>query len=290
MKFYYFGGMLNINNTSHIDYLEKVGFDGVLLTYHPYDGDFFIKVARTLKLDQKIKYLVAVRTHTISPQFLCTINKSIKEIQDNRLEINFISGKIEESELNFNGILGNVTDHSSIKDRTEHMMEYIEELSDMRKDKNIYIPDYYVSCTNIHSYNKTTELDQKIILPYWNYKHKFFVEKDEFENKTRGKDLLITNQKLMISIAPIIRETQEEIDAEFPKNKYNTRFDFDEPYLDRQRDYKDAEFFTYEEFVSFIETIKSDGVHGLLISAMQNEQFNLIKYIKKYKNQELICI
>jgi hypothetical protein len=283
MKFYYFGGVLD-STSSNIDYLESNNFDGVLFTYNPYQGDFFVRIAKTLNHNQKIEYMVAIRPHTISAQYLCMINQSISEIQDNRLQINLISGHIKPHESDFNGIIGDITDHSSTKDRTNYLINYIQELSEMKNNTKIKIPDFYVSCTNIFAYNKASELNQKIILPYEVYKNKYFFNRD-VEGQTRpGAELEIKDQKIMLAIGPILRATQEEIDLEFPKNKLIHIYGGGE-YWDRERITTDTEYFTFEEFANFIQSLESEGINEILLnSGYEQERPKIIEYVKKYKD------
>jgi hypothetical protein len=281
MKFYYFGGVLN-SDASNINYLEENGFDGVLFTYNPYQGDFFVRIANTINKNQKIKYMIAIRPHTVSAQYLCMINQSMNEIQKNRLQINLISGHIKPHEIDFNGIIGDITDYSSVKDRTKYLIEYIQEISQMEQNKKIEVPDYYVSCTNIFAYEKATELKQKIILPYAVYKDGYFLDKD-VPNQTRpGAKLNISDQKIMIAIAPVIRETEESIDCEFPKNKITHSFD-GRKYFDREKATTDTEYFTYDEFCKFIKRLESEKISEILVTGSPPaERPNMISYIKKY--------
>lgn len=281
MKFYYFGGLLN-EQGSNIDHLEENGFDGVLFTYNPYQGDFFVRIANTINKNQKIKYMIAIRPHTISPQYLCMINKSMSEIQENRLQINLIAGHIKPHEIDFDGFVGEVTDYSSVKDRTNYLIKYIEELSKMKNNEQIEMPDYYVSCTNIFAYEKATELNEKIILPYAVYKNGYFLNTDVPGQTKPGAKLNISDQKIMLAVSPVIRETQKEIDDEFPKNKIIHTYG-GSSYIDRERITTDTEYFTYDEFCKFIKKLESENISEVLLGASPiSEKPNMIKYIKKY--------
>lgn len=281
MKIYYFGGKVT-PTYSNIDDLEDIGFDGVLFTYSPYDGDMFTLVARTLKLNQKIKYMVAVRPHTMSAQFLCTINESFSQIQKNRLEINIIAGHIKPNEKLFGGILGEVTDESSVKDRTNYLIDYIKELNNLKTKDNVKVPDYYVTCTNQYSFNACSQLNEKIILPYVNYKNKYYRHIEENGLTRRGEPVVIGNETIMLAINPIIRDTIEEIDNEFPKNVSVYNYD-NTISLDRNRQTFDTEFFTYDEFKAFVKKLESEGIYGILLNTTSQEENKIFfKYMKKY--------
>lgn len=287
MRFYYFGGLLN-NQGSNIDDLEENGFDGVLFTYNPYQGDFFVRIANTINKNQKIKYMIAIRPHTMSAQYLCMINQSMNDIQTDRLQINLIAGHIKPHEIDFNGIIGEVTDYSSVKDRTNYLIEYIDELSKMEQNEKIKVPDYYVSCTNIFAYEKATELKQKIILPYAVYKSGYFLDREIVGQTKPGAKLKIFDQKIMITVAPVIRDTQEEIDAEFPKNKIMHTFEGEE-YMDREMATTDTEYFTYDQFSQFIKKLESENISEILLGAWPKEEVpNMMKYVKRYIKENKI--
>ena len=105
MKIYYFGGQASIYATN-IDQLEDAHCDGILFTYRQLQGDFFTIIARTLNKNQKIKYMVAIRPHALSAQYLTMINQSMNSIQKDRLQINIIAGHIKPYILFFDFYLG----------------------------------------------------------------------------------------------------------------------------------------------------------------------------------------
>ena len=284
MKIYYFGGQASVHSTN-IDQLEDAHCDGILFTYRQLQGDFFTIIARTMNQNQKIKYMVAIRPHALSAQYLTMIHKSIESIQKNRLQINIIAGHIKPDETNFGGILGSVTDKSSIPDRTNYMIDYIKELDDM-KNNGINIPDCYVSCTNNYALEAAAKLDYKIIFSYKDYKFGYFLDKSIEGQEKPGDTFDLSNKKIMLAISPIIRETQEEIDKEFSKDVIVHVYG-GTSYKDRPRFAKDTAYFTYDKFVSFIQDLKSKGINEILINGVpESERDNLVKYIKKYKESE----
>lgn len=284
MKFCYFGGNVSLKE-SNIDQLEDAHCESVLFTYRQMQGDFFTIIARTMKLNQKIKYMVAVRPHALSAQYLTMINQSINEIQKDRLQINIITGHIKPDEIDFGGIVGPITDKSSIPDRTNYTIDYIKELDNMKKN-NIEVPDCYVSCTNIYSLEAAAKLDYKIIFPYKEYKFGYFLDKSIPGWEKPGDTFDLSGKKIMLAITPIIRDTQEEIDREFPKDVVVNTPD-GKSYKDRPRFAKDTAYFTYDKFVIFMKELESKGIHEVLLNGFpESERDSLISYIKKYKEEE----
>lgn len=276
MKFYYFGGNFN---EGEITTLEQSHFDGVMFVYDSVLGDVFTKIARDIRQNEKIKYLVAIRPYTISPQYLCMINKSIGSIMPNRLQINLISGYIKDHEKDFGGILGSVNDSSDRIERSNYLIDYVNMLNTMPGNKTKPFLDFYTSTTNEYVFNATAEYDNKIILPYRDYKNRYWTVIEGDRGEDIGSSFNINNRKIMLAITPIIRKTQQELDkseeyAKRPVWKNN----------EKQGRVTDIEYFTYEEFHSFIQELKAQGINEILMNGhKQEERKILISFIKEYR-------
>jgi len=230
--------------------LDSAGFSGVLFTYNAASSDYFIKIGKNIDLQNNLKYMVAIRPYTISPQYLCKINQSIQEISRDRLQINFISGHIKDSEKDFGGIVGNVNDISSSVSRSNYLIEYL----DVLEKTNTEIPDYYVSVSNNFTFEAAVKHKSKMIIAYSQYKNKIY-------------DL--SNKKVMIAVTPILRKTQKEIDS-LSENTVRHRIDM--------------ESFTYNEFFDFINKLKSENIKEIILSAWNLEETqNIIDFVKEYK-------
>ena len=136
MNFYWFGRHLNKDLSEMSDLLEDSGFYGWLLPYAPGLPDPFIRIARSINTDKKLKYLVAVKPYTISPQYLLAITKSLDLIQEDRVRINFVPGLTKGGfDESFGGILGPINDSSSLEDRKEYFCSYIKEFRKVKTKK-----------------------------------------------------------------------------------------------------------------------------------------------------------
>lgn len=283
MKFYYFGGNFR---EGEITRLEQNHFDGVMFVYDSRLGDVFTRIAKDIKKNEKIKYLVAIRPYAISPQYLCMINKSISLIMKNRLQINLISGYVKEHEKSFGGILGDVNDASNRIDRSNYLIDYVKMLNSMDGNKIEPVLDFYTSTTNEYVFETTAEHNNKIILPYRDYKNGYWT----IINGDRGQDIgnrfNINGRRIMLAITPIIRKTKEEIDMS-------------EDYVQRKTwiagekagKITDIEYFTYEEFDSFIKQLEADGITEILMNGhKEEEREKIISFIKEYRELELAKI
>ncbi len=278
MIFYYFGGSLHDKN--QMTNLDDLGFKGVLFTYVPHQGDVFTWMVDNMDKSKKIKYLIAIRPHTISPQYLSMIAQSIDKIAPGRLQVNLIAGHIKPDEVDFGGILGEVNDKSSVKDRVNYLIQYLDSLNSMKTEL-----DFYVSCTNPYSFNAAASYDNKIILPYRDYKKGYFDFRKDDGQVIPGQKLDIRGKKIMLAVSPIIRNTQDEIDSEFPQN-ISRRSYYGTEYLDRERFTADTEYFTYEDFDVFIKKLESDGIKEVLFNSYsEKERENLIYFTARYMKE-----
>lgn len=277
MNFYYFGGHIG---SGQISRLEKSHFAGVMFTYDATQGDIFTLVARDIKVTEKIKYLVAIRPYAISPQYICMVNQSMHSIMPNRLQINFISGYIKDHESDFGGIVGSVNDLSSRADRSNYMIEYINEINTMRGNKeNSHPLDFYVSTTNEHVLPVVQKHNNKIILPYRDYKNKYWTSVDSNGSQFRGPDFDLGDTEVMLAVTPIIRKTKDELDL---LDGYAKRPVWRKG--EKSVTVNDVGYFTYEEFDDFVARLQDDGINHMLINAVpHSESDRLIDFIKHYK-------
>jgi hypothetical protein len=275
MKFYYFGGVFNDEKSLETaSKLEENNFDGVMFTYDSTQGDMFIRVAKDIDIKEKIKYLIAIRPYTISPQYLSAINDSINEIMINRLQINFISGYIKDHEKDVGGIVGDVNDLSDSVSRSNYMIDFVEALNNMERSNDSL--DFYVSTTNSYVFDVVKKYKNKIILPYHIYKRGFW--SDSLKDTSLMYDIDIKDNETMLAITPIIRETKEELES---LNNYAIKPIWKKG--EKSKIVDDVEYFTYDTFHDFIETIESDGISHLLINAVPRyEKDIIIPFIKQY--------
>lgn len=265
MKFYYFGGHLS---KYEIDLLENSGFSGVLFTYDNQQGDFFTKIANTIDLSQKIKYMVAIRAYTISPQYLCMINESMNSIAPGRLQVNLISGHTKEHEAAFGGIVGDVNDLSSKIEKSEYLIKFLHSLNTIKPKVNLkfLMPDFYVSTTNEFVFDVANQYNNKMIIQHREYKKGTWTTYDEKNSPTEGKPFSLENKPVMLSIGPRLRRTQEEIDA-IPKRRVSN----------------DTDYFTYDQFKEFIQDLEQKGINEILMFFWPvSERDYGIEFVREY--------
>jgi hypothetical protein len=275
MKFYYFGGTFNENDTlEDTSTLNDYHFDGVMFTYDATQGDMFVRTARDMKLNEKIKYLIAIRPYTISPQYLQTIYDSMNEIDKGRVQLNFIAGYIKDHENHIDGIVGDVNDASESIDKSRYMINFIETLNKMKVNKTPL--DFYVSTTNSYVFEEAKKHKNKIILPYHIYKRGFW--SDVYKDPSLKIGLEKNGVEIMITMTPVIRKTEEELKL---LNNYALRPIWKKGEVSKVLD--DVEYFTHESFHEFVKTLEEDGIKHLLINAVPRAESKvIIPFIKQY--------
>jgi len=251
LNIYWFQRTDNFNFKTLSESLEDVGFTGILFPTNARADDFFIDIARNIDTKRKIKYMVAIRPYTVSPQYISKTNKSMNKISNNRILINFVTGHVGDEEHSVGGILGDINDLSSNIERSKYMIKYLAELNKIKND----LPDFYISVTNEFVFDAAKE--NKILVPYSWYKINRF-------------DL--NKKQSMIHVSPIIRETEEEIKK-----------------IDKDNWPQDTEFFTKDEFKRFIYYLKEKSFDGVLISnsLSELETENILKVMQEIKEESV---
>jgi hypothetical protein len=291
MKFYFFGGKMGeLGNIKSPSNLDRHNFSGVMFTHNIPEGDMFVKTAIDINPNESIKYLIAIRPYTISPQYLSMINRSIGDIDEDRLQINLISGYIKEDEEGIEGIVGGINDQSSAPDRSKYMIDFIHSLNKMDQNKKYrhdwrnpnrkHKLDVYVSTTNKYVFETAKKYGHKIILPYTIYTRGVWNEL--IENSPIPVPLDLEGMEIMLAITPIIRKTEEELSllTNYAMRPVWKKGEVPEVVMD-------AAYFTYEQFDDFVQTLEKRGINHLLINGVPSEEVDIIvPFIKQYVEEK----
>lgn len=239
--------------------LQQAGFDGVMYPYGPTMGDYFTRISRMIDPESNFKYIVSVRTYNMSPQYLSMICSSINRIKDNSVEINFLTGYINESEKSYGGVMSETNDYSSNVERSNYMVNYAKEF------KKISYTNFFVSTTNKEVFELCTESKLSMLIPYLRYKEDWFN---------------LSDQKILLMISPVI--DSEGLEHWQCDNNNECRHPEGEKC-------GDLDFFTQEGLFSFLNECKKKGIYGILFqeSDYLGEQYeSILNSIKSYKNKE----
>ena len=212
MRFHWMerGGKTSVDHlktTSNI--VDEFGYESMLLVYHSQLDDPWIKAARALDTNHKFKYMPAIRTYAISPEYCAMMCKSFYEISPNRLMLNIVSGDLHASETS-------VRDSVFIKDlidtpekRLKYTDEWIKKFLDLAGNT--------VSGIVMGGHSNET----KLMVEKYNGTHLSMLNmhKNAYTNSN-----FLKNKKQMVSFSVIINDSEEEVkrmtDASMGSNQW----------------------------------------------------------------------
>lgn len=184
--------------------VDEFGYESMLLVYHSKIDDNWIKAAHVLDTNHKFKYMPAIRTYAISPEYCAMISKAFHDISPNRLMLNIVSGDIHQEETSIDDLVW-VNDRL---DTAEKRLEYTDEwLSKFIKMSNGTVSEIVMGG---HS-NKT-----KIMAEKYGATHLAMLN---MHKQTYGSPDFIKNSKQMLSLSIIINDSKKEIDSLLQSNK-----------------------------------------------------------------------
>jgi hypothetical protein len=244
MNFYWFGRTKNNNLSEISSELEESGFDGILLPYGSDVGDYFVQVARSVRSDQKLKYIVAIRPYTISPQHLAMIIKSLNAIDSDRVWINFVSGQILEEEKSMGGIIGEVNDSSSQYERRKYLENYV--------------PIFFEFCKKLNVKTKICisgmgEDIGSLVEKYGDYSFA------AYQAYAESGGLKKISKPRVLSMFPLIEDDEEM----FNKIKNSKEL------------MPDVKLTTTEELKTIINNLKLDGIDSVMFYCYWSEEYRL---------------
>jgi len=247
MRFYWFERSQIKDIKAHITSLEDAGFFGVLFPYTVGYGDSFVKAAYSLNPDQNIKYLIAIRPHTLSPQYLAMLCKSMDDLDPGRVYINFVAGQIQEEEKWLGGFLGGITDETPATERKKYLLEYVKSFTSLNFNK----PVVCVSGMTEEIFSLVEECSDYNIVAYDAYR--------------RSNGFRAISKPRIVSMCPVIIDNQK--DPGFS----------DAP--------QDIVYATEEELIGLIESLKKDGIQDIMLFSHKEDDISkLIEFVKKNKS------
>jgi len=178
--------------------LDESNYYSVLLTYHSYDPDNWLKAARVLNPNHKIKYIIAIRPYSISPEYLVMMINSFEEIAKNRIMINIVGGMGPEEEQSMSNLILNKEYFDNPITRQQYTREYLKKVKEiLPEDSTVEFvlsgsQDYDIETSNMYA---------DCHLMYYS---------DFIKNHHKVK-----TSKNMVSIMPIIRDTHDEAKEQY---------------------------------------------------------------------------
>ena len=207
MKFHWMergidGSISYLKNIS--DVIDDTGYESVLLVYHSKIDDNWIKASRALDLNHKFKYMPAIRTYSISPEYCAMIARAFNTIAPNRLMMNVVSGDIHSEETSIDDLIW----INSELDTPEKRLRYTDDwLSKFIALSNGTVSEIVMAG---HS-DETKKMAEK-----YNATHLSMLN---MHKQSYLKPDFIKNSKQMLSLSVIINESKDEIEKLLATNK-----------------------------------------------------------------------
>jgi hypothetical protein len=178
--------------------LEKSKAYSVLLTYSIFSPDFVPFLPSMIKETKKLKFMMAFRPYTISPEYTIRFFNTMKLNFGDRLTFNMVAGKMLEQEEKAAIEMYNLEESliNTIDKRIEFTDQWANKFFNSMKSK---APISYT----IANSPSTLELGNK-----WT-DYIIFHESRLEENYAKAK-----NTKLVLCIDPLIRENKEDLDSD----------------------------------------------------------------------------
>lgn len=199
MKFHWMerNGYISIPALKNISSIvDEFGYESILLVYHSTVDDNWIKAARALDLNHKFKYMPAIRTYAISPEYCAMMARGFNTIAPGRLMLNIVSGDLHKDETSVEDLIW-VNDQL---DTPEKRLTYTDEWL----SKFISLSGNTISEIVMGGHSNTT----KLMAEKYNATHLAML--NMHKNAYSDPDF-IKNTKQMLSLSVIINESEDEI-------------------------------------------------------------------------------
>ena len=206
----YRGGNSSIEDMKEISQkLEDSGYYSMLMVYHSRIPDYFIKAARAIDPKHKLKYMQAIRTYAISPEYCAMMCEAFNEISSNRLMLNIVSGDLHKDETSIDDV---VFINEMIR-TPEQRLEYTEEW--IKKFNELTIMSIKPEIVMAGHSNKTKTMAKDLGYTHLSALNMYI---DSY-----GLDGSIINDKQMVSLAISIKNNENEAQHFFNQLKENEK-------------------------------------------------------------------
>ena len=177
--------------------LDSCGYESVLLVYHSLLPDYMIRVANIINKEHNLKYMFAIRTYAISPEYCAMMCEAFHLIDPKRIILNVAAGDLKPEETSIKDVVRIGEFLKDYPDRVEYTAEWLEKLLSLKYFKNK--PELVVSGTSsktLDSSEKYGDIHLAMLSSY-------------------GDGLNVKTLRKMSASPVIIRDTHEEAKAIF---------------------------------------------------------------------------
>jgi len=234
--------------------LEFAGYYSTLTVYHSQIPDYWIKIANIINPDHKLKYMIAMRTYAISPEYCAMMCEGFNEISPDRLILNIAAGDLHSDETSRSDVVAVSNLLETHEDRVKYTTEWLEKFTGLSLLKNK--PEIVVSGTSAETILNSEKYADAHLCMYSSYK--------------QGLSDLIKTKRVLVSTPVIIRDTKEEAEEVYNK-------------LPENMGKASCLFGTENEIIEHIDFMRSQGISDILLSRVQidDEHYRIHRMVKK---------
>lgn len=224
--------------------LNKNKYYSILLTYHSKNKDFLIKSFKAASNKENLKYMIAIRTYAITPEYMAMICKSYNEEFPGKLILNIVSGDLHKDESSIKDLLYISELVDTPEKRLSYTKKWVEKFNEIT---NGYTPEIFMSGHSDETRTMANQFDATHISMLDMYK--------EYLKKTNR----IVNKKQMISLSILIRDSKKEAEDFIRNNANGNGLGW-------------TLYGTQKEVISQIKDLENFGVTDIIIAKIDNDE------------------
>lgn len=222
--------------------MDSYGYYSCMLTYHSKKNDMFIKLARAVDPEINLKYIVAMRTYAISPEYLAMMINGFNEIVKDKLMFNIVSGDIHKDETSLKDLV-NPMDFMSSQDRVIYTGKWLEKFTNIDIIKN-NLPEMFMSGNSEKTFSYCEKFNGGTLTMV-----DYYLDNVDFFSKFNKK---------CVSLQICIRDTDEEAEQIKYKTYYGDQL-------------KWCYYYSEDTLTKKIKELENLGVTDLMITGLEND-------------------
>lgn len=227
--------------------LDKNGYKSMLLVYDPKNPDYFVRVANLIDKMQKIKYMFAIRTYAVSPEFLSMMCESFEQIDKDRITLNVCAGNTSqmENEKQIDGLVDMDTLKVDAYQRVLYTRNWVEKFINLKVMSKV--PELIFSGDSDYTVETANKYGTSTLCMYNSF--------------NKNPDRFTVTPKSMVSVGVIVADSKEA-GKKIMDSFYNPNA-------------KDWTIYgTEEEVKTKLLELSTKGVTDILISNLSTEDDN----------------